>query len=209
VDFSKERITYNKDHLSEKDLSASPTLQFDHWMKEAIEAQIIEPYAMSLATSTKESEPSVRTVLLRHYDDSGLVFYTNYNSKKGKELAENPSAALLFFWPDLERQIRIQGTVTKVSAEVSDAYWEKRPEASRIASKSSPQSDVLSSADQLKKNMEEIEKQGDYTRPAHWGGYILKPSYFEFWQGRPARMHDRLCYSQTDDSSWTVERLAP
>lgn len=209
MDLSKKRISYEKGHLSEKDINANPFVQFDKWMKEALNAKIAEPYAMSLATSSINNEPSIRTVLLRSYDKSGLVFYTNYNSLKGKELKNNPKAALLFFWPDLERQIRIQGTVSQVSSEVSDSYWDNRPELSRLASKASAQSAVISSADELQERMNEIKSSGDLSRPNHWGGYRLDPHYFEFWQGRPGRMHDRISYNSDDDTGWRIQRLAP
>lgn len=209
MDLSKKRIAYNKGHLTESQVNASPFVQFDEWMKEALKAEIKEPYAMSLATSSMKNEPSVRTVLLRYYDNSGLVFYTNYNSLKGKELNDNPKAAILFFWPDLERQIRIKGAVTKVSASVSDEYWNKRPELSRLASKSSAQSAVISSAKELEDKMTELKASGDLSRPSHWGGYLLEPHYFEFWQGRPGRMHDRISYHSVEDSDWEIQRLAP
>lgn len=208
MDFSDKRQNFNKKELSEEDLGRIPHLSFDEWMKEALEVQISEPYAMSLATSDTESTPSVRTVYLRSYHENSFIFYTNYNSQKGKELIANPKAALLFFWPELERQIRIQGKVEKVSAEISDTYWDKRPELSRIASKSSPQSQEIAPGE-LQKNVDQTKETGDFSRPDHWGGFALTASKYEFWQGRPARMHDRIIYHLDETGHWKKKRLAP
>jgi len=209
VDFSNKRKTYNRSHLSKSDLNQNPFIQFDSWMKEAIAADISEPYAMSLATSNSANSPSIRTVLLRFYNEEGMIFYTNYSSQKGRELKENPKAALLFFWPNLEKQIRIQGAVQKVDVQTSDNYWDRRPELSRKAAIASPQSEVISSSDELIENMRSLEESKDLSRPEHWGGYILKPEKFEFWQGRPGRMHDRFRYLKTDSASWQIDRIAP
>lgn len=166
---------------------------------------------MTLATADKKGRPSARIVLLKGFDDRGFVFYTNYNSRKGRELKENSSASLLFYWPAVARQIRIEGAVEKVSAEKSDRYFESRPLGSRIGAWSSEQSEPVENREQLEKRFEEYGgKFGDNVpRPPHWGGYRVKPATIEFWQGRDNRLHDRLRYSLQDDGSWLIERLAP
>lgn len=212
MDLSKRRISYSKAKLEKEDLTSDPFLLFEGWMTHALEEDIPEPYAMSLATSDENNLPSIRTVLLRAFDPNGFIFYTNYNSQKGQDLLKNPQAALLFFWPALERQVRIQGKIEKVSAEDSDRYWNSRPEKSRLSSKASPQSQVLASRDELNQQMEDLDSRQDLSRPEHWGGYILSPIKFEFWQGRPGRMHDRFRYFKENtgsNNSWKIERLAP
>lgn len=204
------RQNYEKGELVESSAKASPFEQFDLWLKQAIELPVAEPTAMTLATVGDQGRPSARIVLLKGVEPEGFVFYTNYESRKGQELAHQPWASLLFFWQPLERQVRIEGQIEKVSPENSDAYYASRPIGSRIGAWASNQSQSVK-LEQLKERVSQIEaKYGDNPpRPPHWGGYILKPSYFEFWQGRPSRLHDRLVYRPAEDGLWTMDRLAP
>lgn len=206
------RRDYMKEVLSENQVEQNPFRQFDGWWEEAMKADIDEVNAMTLATVSTEGKPSARIVLLKGYDDYGFVFFTNYESKKGKELYENPQATLLFFWKELERQVRIEGLCEKVSEAESDAYFYSRPEGSRIGAWASPQSEVIDSRDILDANLIELAKKfkdTPVTRPPHWGGYRLKPELLEFWQGRPSRLHDRILYSQGPNMEWKISRLAP
>lgn len=196
----------------EKDVEANAIRQFDKWWQEAIHSEIDEVNAMTLATASADGIPAARIVLLKGYDERGFVFFTNYDSFKGLQLAENPRACLVFFWKELERQVRITGLVEKVSAEESDTYFNSRPEGSRIGAWASPQSQVIESREWLEEREKTLVK--DFTgkplnRPAHWGGYRVKPINIEFWQGRPSRLHDRIQYALQGDNSWTIERLAP
>lgn len=198
--------------LSESDVDADPFKQFQAWFSDALAAPLIEPNAMVLATATKDGRPSARAVLLKGFDERGFVFYTNYESRKGQELAENPWAALVFLWEELERQIRIEGQVEKCSAEESDAYFRSRPLGSRLSATLSHQSQVISSREVLERRLEELmveNANGDVPRPPFWGGYRLSPTSIEFWQGRPNRLHDRLRYRLLNDGSWLIERLSP
>lgn len=175
-------------------------------------AQIDELNAMTLATASADGVPSARTVLLKDFSDEGFVFFTNYESYKGRQLAENPRASLLFFWKELERQVRIVGVVQKVSEEESDNYFRSRPVLSQIGAIVSPQSTVIESRDWLEERYNQLQQQlapDAIQRPAHWGGYIVKPVRIEFWQGRPSRLHDRIEYSLQEDGTWKIERLAP
>jgi pyridoxamine 5'-phosphate oxidase len=206
------RRDYMKEVLSENQVEQNPFRQFDRWWEEAMKADIDEVNAMTLATVSTDGKPSARIVLLKGYDDYGFVFFTNYESKKGKELYENPQATLLFFWKELERQVRIEGICEKVSEAESDAYFYSRPEGSRIGAWASPQSEVIDSRDILDANLIELEKKfkdAPVTRPPHWGGYRIKPELMEFWQGRPSRLHDRILYFQENSSDWKIARLAP
>lgn len=204
------RQNYEKGELLESQAKASPFDQFEIWINEAIELPVAEPTAMTLATSDASGKPTARIVLLKGYDSRGFVFYTNYESRKGAELAAQPQATLLFFWQPLERQVRIEGLVEKVSPEESDEYYHSRPLGSRIGAWASAQSRPVS-IENLKAKVGEVQQQygENPPRPAHWGGYRVRPSYFEFWQGRPSRLHDRLAYQQNQDGEWIIERLSP
>jgi pyridoxamine 5'-phosphate oxidase len=205
------RREYSLHALNENEIAENPIDQFSRWWDDAERSEIVELNAMTLATSTVNGRPSARIVLLKGYDDQGFVFFTNYESSKGKELAENPYAALVFFWKEIERQIRIEGTVEKVSAEESDAYFFSRPGGSRIGAWASPQSKVIENRQILELNVERYENEfkNSIPRPPHWGGYRVMPWRFEFWQGRINRLHDRIQYAKIADGSWKVDRLAP
>jgi pyridoxamine 5'-phosphate oxidase len=205
------RKTYAVGALNESDVLANPIEQFKVWLAEAIKAQMLEPTAMTLATADKEGKPSARTVLLKNVDEHGFVFYSNYESRKAKNIAENPFAALLFFWDKLERQVRIEGTISKVSREQSETYFKSRPHGSQLGAWVSQQSEVIASRDVLEAKMLELENkytEGNVALPEFWGGYVLAPERIEFWQGRPSRLHDRLRYSKLSDG-WKIERLSP
>jgi pyridoxamine 5'-phosphate oxidase len=206
------RKDYRLRSLSENEVEKDPIDQFTKWWDEAVTSIVDEANAMTLATSNKQGIPSARIVLLKGYDENGFVFFTNYNSHKGKELAENPHACLLFFWKELERQVRIQGTVEKISEDESDKYFKSRPYESKLGAWSSPQSTIIESRDIVEQNFFNNRQRFDedhITRPAHWGGYIVKPTVIEFWQGRPSRLHDRIQYTFVSENKWKIERLAP
>lgn len=206
------RKNYSMKKLIEKKADADPFNQFAKWWKQAIKAEIEEVNAMTLATASADGMPSARIVLLKDFDEKGFSFFTNYESFKGKELSENPKACLIFFWKELERQVRITGLVEKLDEKMSDAYFNSRPEESRIGAITSPQSRVIKNREWLDSTFEKNKEkyQGKkIKRPRHWGGYLIKPVIFEFWQGRPNRLHDRLQYALQDDGSWKIERLAP
>ena len=204
------RKDYRLQSLEENDAYDDAIQQFSYWWKEAVNSEIEEVNAMTLATATTAGIPSARIVLLKDYDEKGFVFFTNYQSHKGKELEENPKAAIVFFWKELERQIRIEGEIEKIESEESDAYFNSRPLGSKVGAWASPQSAVIKSRDIIDKNISDFQaKFGDkIPRPAHWGGYRLKPAIIEFWQGRSNRLHDRLQYTKQTDG-WKIERLAP
>lgn len=205
------RKDYKLQSLHEADVAADAFDQFTRWWGEAVTSNIDEVNAMTLATASPTGTPLARIVLLKGYDTNGFVFFTNYNSRKGQHMAQNNQACLLFFWKELERQVIISGQVEKLPALASDEYFNSRPAGSRIGAWSSPQSSVIESRDVLEKNaIEYAEKFGAIiSRPSHWGGYVLKPSSIEFWQGRSNRLHDRLLYSLQTDGTWTISRLAP
>ena len=205
------RKSYERAELSEDASFADPLKQFSQWLDEAIESQVPEPNAMTLATVANNLRPSTRVVLIKAYDPQGIVWYTNYDSRKGQELAGNPYAALQFHWVELERVVRIEGVVEKVSDAQSDAYFNSRPLDSRIGAWASPQSQVISSRAVLVTNAARYATQFllQPPRPPNWGGYRLKPDNWQFWQGRKSRLHDRLRYSLGDQGSWVRERLAP
>ncbi|MBV1888730.1 MAG: pyridoxamine 5'-phosphate oxidase [Proteobacteria bacterium] len=205
------RRDYVHGQLGKENLNQDPTRQFGHWMHDAIEAQITDATCMTLATCGADGMPSARIVLLKHHDDAGFCWYTHYQSAKGIQLQQNPKASLLFYWHDLDRQVRISGTVEKLSAQTSDHYFDTRPIESRIGAIVSPQSQPIDSRDRLLQQVEQQTKTFETTeptRPEFWGGYRLKPTEFEFWQGRKDRLHDRFIYLNTGDE-WTIQRLAP
>lgn len=204
------RKDYTQASLDEADAPTNPFAFFNMWFDQALKAELPEPNAMTLATVNAEGKPAARIVLIKGLDDRGFVFFTNYDSRKGQELASNPNAALLFHWTELERQVRIEGVVEKVSPQESDNYYHSRPLGSRLGAWASPQSKVIDSRQVLDERLASVqqEKQENPERPPFWGGYRLVPSYFEFWQGRPSRLHDRLAYT-LDGGLWARARLAP
>lgn len=206
------RQEYRSASLTEKEVAADPISQFAKWFAEALDGGLYEPNAMTLATATHDGKPSARTMLLKGFDKTGFTFYTNYLSRKGKEISKNPAACIVFFWPELERQVRIEGTLEKVSKEESEKYFQSRPKESQLGAIASQQSQVIPSRDTLENTWKElIEKFADkeVPKPAYWGGYVLKPQIVEFWQGRPGRLHDRIVYKRSDKSSWKIVRIAP
>ena len=205
------RKSYERAELDESASHADPLQQFDQWLKEAISSEVPEPNAMTLATVSGDLRPSTRVVLVKGYDARGIVWYTNFESRKGRELAGNPFAALQFHWVELERVVRIEGVVEKTSDSESDAYFHSRPLDSRIGAWASPQSEVIAGRTVLVTNAAKYAAQFllQPPRPQHWGGYRLKPDSWQFWQGRKSRLHDRLRYTQTSDGGWLRERLAP
>jgi pyridoxamine 5'-phosphate oxidase len=205
------RKDHNRLRLTEQELDPDPIRQFQRWFEAATLSEIPDPNAMVLATASSAGRPSARVVLLRGYDNRGFVFFTNFESRKGRDLADNPHAALVFHWHDLERQVRIEGPVVQVTAEESDAYFQSRPAGSRLGAWASRQSEVIAGRETLETRMRALEIQfadGPIPRPEHWGGYRVVPAVLEFWQGRPSRLHDRLRYTR-NESGWLIERLAP
>lgn len=210
-DLSALRQEYSRQRLSKSDVAADPFDQFHVWFDEATAAGIEEPNAMHLGTCTAEGVPSGRTVLLKGFDSAGFTFYTNYLSRKGRELSSNPNCFLHFFWGELERQIFVGGTAARVTEQESDEYFAQRPYESQLGAWASEQSSVIESREVLEKRFEELREkylEGSVPRPDHWGGYRVVPSVFEFWQGRPSRLHDRIQYSRSGNE-WLVSRLSP
>jgi pyridoxamine 5'-phosphate oxidase len=205
-------MTNTEDKLDEQTIDRDPIKQFRKWFAEAVAAKLPLPEAMSLATVNSEAKPSARMVLLKQVDDDGFVFFTNYQSAKAKELEENPNVALVFFWSQLERQVRVEGTVSKTSDAESQAYFATRPRESQIGAWASPQSSVISGRAELESKQVELEKLYEGAAvpwPEHWGGFRVKPSRVEFWKGRIGRLHDRIVYEREDDGTWSMKRLAP
>lgn len=212
IDFAKLRQDYSLQSLDESSVLADPFRQFEIWLQEAVRSNLREPNAMTLATATPDGVPSARIVLLKHLDADGFVFFTNYRSQKGRDLAVNPRAALLFYWAELERQVRIEGAIAPTSPEESDAYFRTRPFSARVAAVASAQSQPLPARAELEIRMAELQAAHDeqtLSRPSHWGGYRLRPERFEFWQGRPSRVHDRIEYCQPAGGLWRIRRLSP
>ena len=204
--------TNAREELNENSVDSNPINLFRVWFDEAIASGSRLPDAMTLATATKDGKPSARVVLLKQVDDEGFVFYTNYRSSKAQELEENPQAALVFYWTQLDRQVRVEGRVERVSPAESDEYFKTRPRESQIGALASPQSEVVESREVLEKSFRELDelyRDRPVERPAHWGGYRLKPERIEFWQNRTGRLHDRILYELQADRSWTISRLAP
>ena len=211
-DLHSLRAEYTAASLSEANTKANPIKQFEMWFNEALEANVPEGNAMMLATATNDGRPSARIVLLKGFSDAGFIFFTNYLSRKGKEINKNPVAALTFFWPALERQIRIEGIIEKVSKDESEKYFHSRPQDSQIGALASPQSQEIPDRKTLEDKWTELaaEYEGkEVPKPSYWGGYILKPRMIEFWQGRPSRLHDRIVYKKIDNKNWKKARLAP
>lgn len=206
------RKDYQIQGLSETDVDPNPFKQFQVWFDQALAAQLPEPNAMTVATVTKSGKPRARIVLLKGFDERGFVFYTNYHSHKGQELADNPQAAIAFWWAELERQVRIEGRVLKVSDQDSDEYFHSRPFNSRLGAWASEQSQVIENRQVLEQRWQELKtkyENQDIPRPPHWGGFRVVPTEIEFWQGRPSRLHDRLLYTLKDDDRWQIDRLSP
>lgn len=208
-DFRKD---YIRDTLSRDDMSDNPIAQFELWMKDAITSEVVaEPNAMTLVTSTPDGKPSARVVLLKSFNEEGFVFYTNYESRKAKELTDNPYTSIVFDWHEMERQVRIEGVAKRVSAEESDKYFYSRPRGSQLGAWISPQSAFIDGRKELETRQTKMEsefKEKPITRPPHWGGFVVKPHTIEFWQGRQSRLHDRMIYIKTGDE-WMLRRLAP
>lgn len=201
-------MQYASTELRRQDVLEDPIKQFDKWMQEAMDARVDNLSVMNLSTASKQGAPASRIVLLRSYDSEGFVFFTNYNSRKGKHIAENPQVALNFWWAEMGRQIRVQGSIEKISPERSDAYFDLRPTDSNVSAAASPQSDVIPDRKNLEQRVSQLLSEGPVKRPDHWGGYVVKPKTIEFWQSRSNRLHDRILYSLQGDS-WTIQRLAP
>lgn len=211
-DLDKIRQDYSLARLDEDSAGNDPVLFFIKWFSEAIDAEISEVNAMTLATVDATGKPHARIVLLKGLENGGFTFFTNYNSAKGNQVAENNHVALLFFWKELERQVRVEGIITKLSPEASDEYYHSRPEGSRIGAWASPQSTVIPSREVLEVNYAQLARQyqdGNIPRPEHWGGYQVIPHTIEFWQGRSSRLHDRIRFRQDEKGVWLRERLAP
>jgi pyridoxamine 5'-phosphate oxidase len=212
IDPSKLRRNYGRGALRKAEVANDPIVQFEKWFAEAHAGGVLEPNAMTVATADASGKPSARTILMKGFDQRGFVFYTNYDSRKGRELDANPRAALLFFWPALERQVRIEGEISKVSQQESEEYFHSRPRDSQIGALASQQSQTIASREELENRHAQIEKihsAQPLPLPEYWGGYRLKPQAVEFWQGRPGRLHDRLLYERQANGSWRIGRLQP
>jgi len=206
------RQDYKSSSLSESDVAKNPIDQFALWFNNAIETHILEPNAMTIATVNEDGFPSARVVLLKEFDQEGFTFFTNYNSQKGRDIETNPKVSLLFFWVELERQVRIEGIAKRISQEASEDYFHSRPHGSQLGAHASPQSTVIPNRDFLENNLKNLEdkfRNGEIPKPEYWGGYKICPKSIEFWQGRSNRLHDRIKYTLTSDNNWKIERLAP
>lgn len=206
------RDKYAQEELDEKTVARDPIRQFQVWFRDALSENLILPEAATLATADGNNRPAGRMVLLKQVDERGFVFYTNYASEKARALAENPFASMVFYWPQLERQVRVEGSVTRVSEQESDEYFRSRPRDSQIGALASPQSEVIESRAVLDERFRELEEEyrdRPIERPSQWGGYRIKPERIEFWKGRKGRLHDRILYELQSDQSWSIKRLAP
>jgi pyridoxamine 5'-phosphate oxidase len=206
------RKEYTFQGLSETEVHPNPFEQFKTWFNQALAAQLPEPNAMTIASATTDGKPYARIVLLKDYDERGFVFYTNYESHKGQQLVQNPWGAIAFWWTQLERQVRIEGRVEKVSELESDEYFQSRPKGSQLGAWASNQSQVIDSREVLERRLEQLKEEYEnkqVPRPPHWGGFRVIPDEIEFWQGRPSRLHDRLLYRRSEDGTWKIQRLAP
>ena len=210
---ANHRNDYTKMHLDKENIDSDPIKQFQQWLNDAMQTDMQEPNAMNLATVSDDHTVSSRTVLLKGLDDRGFVFFTNYESKKSRDLESTRQAALCFWWPKLERQVRVEGSISRVSAQESDDYYHSRPRGSQIGAHASPQSQVLTSYDELQQRVDALEQQfsdaEEIPRPEYWGGYRVTPKVIEFWQGRPSRLHDRIRFRLDSENRWIIERLAP
>ena len=212
TDKLRREYRVHKEHLLEQNVASDPFEQFERWFADAVDAKLDLPDAMTLATATPQGVPSARMVVLRGFDAKGFCFYTDYGSQKGKELAENPNAALVFYWRELDRQVRSTGIIEKMTSAESDAYFASRPVESQLAVQTERQSIVVDSREHLTEGFQRAEQtypSDTIPRPPHWGGYRLVPNLFEFWQGCPNRLHDRLCYTLQPDGTWEMTRLSP
>ncbi|MDE0465818.1 MAG: pyridoxamine 5'-phosphate oxidase [Candidatus Poribacteria bacterium] len=212
TDKLRREYRIHKEHLLEQNTASDPFEQFERWFADAVDAKLDLPDAMTLATATPQGVPSARMVVLRGFDARGFCFYTDYGSQKGKELAENPNAALVFYWRELDRQVRSTGIIEKMTSEESDAYFANRPVESQLAVQTERQSIAISGREHLIEGFQRAEQTYSpdaIQRPSHWGGYRLVPNIFEFWQGCPNRLHDRLCYTLQPDGTWEMTRLSP
>jgi pyridoxamine 5'-phosphate oxidase len=211
LDLSALRRDYALASLAESDVDADPIRQFERWFADAVSARALEPNAMTLSTATRDGVPAGRIVLLKGVDANGFVFYTDYRSRKSAELGENPLAALTFLWKEIERQVRVTGSVSRVSPQESEAYFRTRPPGSRLGAWASQQSSVIANREELETRLQEVTQRfsdGDVPLPPHWGGFRVTPDEIEFWQGRPNRLHDRLLYRR-QESGWAISRLSP
>ncbi|MTI30203.1 pyridoxamine 5'-phosphate oxidase, partial [Cytophagales bacterium RKSG123] len=206
------RTEYSKESLEINDVNSNPVEQFKKWFEEALQAEVMEPSAMNLATISSQGRPSSRIMLLKGVENQKFIFYTNYESNKGKDIIANPFVALNFFWPELERQVRVEGIIKKVSAETSDSYFKSRPRSSQIGAWVSEQSHPITDRKILEERYQQLVKKyegQEIPRPSFWGGYKVIPERIEFWQGRPSRLHDRLSYTKESNNNWKIERLSP
>lgn len=209
---NKLRYDFSIGTLDESVVDVNAIVQFEKWFEDAVNAKVPDANAMVLSTATSDGKPSARVLLLRNFNESGFVFYSNYHSKKSMDMEQNPFAAITFFWQSLQRQVRIEGIVEKQSAAESDIYFNSRPRGSKMGAWVSPQSNVIPGRSYIDDKLAEFEKKfpdDNIPRPAYWGGFLLKPTSIEFWQGRPSRLHDRLLYVLQSDNTWKIQRLAP
>ena len=207
--FASPQRPYDRSRLRRSRLDRDPLVLFGKWLAQAMEVDDLDSHSTTLATADGQGRPSARIVLLKQADQDGFVFFTNYESRKARELEDNPFAALVFYWPKMQRQVRVEGGVERITESESNAYFESRPRESRIAASISPQSTVIESRETIEHSYQKLKKLPGPERPSHWGGFRLQPKAMEFWQGRPNRLHDRFLFTLQDDDGWKIERLAP